>query len=211
MSHSEEASFLKNVLACLPDAGSVNFSLCPWLDCWGQLAIPVLLAEIPAHLQPCPPLLVSSLFCCASKVHFVSFPPFSLGVSDSCSLHLNRRSGTSILKRLRRRRNHQYVTEHTKLHHSPFSILMSALVSLGFSISWVTSASLWSLSVWIACFPPCLALTRSCEEFVQGQQSGSPEVADFLGKATAGVSASQPMLQASFLLVFNLCSDSRWS
>lgn len=189
----------------------MNFSLCPWPDCGGQVAIPVFLAEIPAHLQPHPPLLVSSLFCCASKVHFVSFSPFSLGVSDSCSLHLNQRSGTSILKRLRRRRKHQYVTEHTKLHNSPFSILMSALVSLGFSISWVSSASLWSLPVWISCFPPCLALTRSREQFVQGHQSGSPEVADFLGKATAGVSGSQPMLQASFLPVFSLCSDSHSS
>lgn len=111
---------------------AVHFSLCPWLGCRGQVAIPVLLVEIPVHLQPCHSLLASSLFCCASKVHFIPFPPFSLGVSDLRSLHLNQRSGTSILRRLRRRRKHQYFTEHTKLHNSPVSILMSAVVSLAF-------------------------------------------------------------------------------
>lgn len=75
--------------------------------------------KIPVRFQHCHSLLTTSLFCCASEVHLITFPPFSLGAGDLHSLHLNQISGTSILRRLRRRK-HQYFTEHKKLHNSQF-------------------------------------------------------------------------------------------
>lgn len=96
-------------------------------------------------------------FYCASKVHLITFPPFSLGVGDLHSLHLHQISGTSILRRLRRRRKHQCFTEHKKLHNSPVFILVSAVVSLlffFFSVRWVISTSFWIPPVQIPCFSP---------------------------------------------------------
>lgn len=94
---------------CAAAFQAVNFSPCPWLDCPGQVAISVLLAKSQSVFS-----IVN-----VSEVHLITFPPFSLGAGDLHSLHLNQISGTSILRRLRRRK-HQYFTEHKKLHNSQF-------------------------------------------------------------------------------------------
>lgn len=162
--------------------------------------------KITVCFQPCHSLLTSPLFCCASKVHLITFLPFSLGVGYMHSLHPNQISGTSILRRLRRRRKHQYFTEHKKLHNSPLLILKSAVVSSSFFFFFFKMSD-FHFFLNPTCANSLFFSLASVNKELRGFCSGSVVRQSWgvwlLGKATAGTNESQPTHQAQLLLVLS--------